>query len=425
MTVKKIISHHINNPVVTVPGSKYLANRYVAIAALANGATVLRNMPVNDDIEAALEAVQRLGAKVTQLSEHEVSITGIERFEQPESIHIDCRDSGTLSRFVTALASNLSSTAIIGASAQMRQRPMEEVTASLRSLGVSVQGDKLPIELKGPLQGGQITLDTSRSSQYLSGLLIACLKAKTDTRIRLEGKTVSSSYIQLTKDAIARFGGQIEALSDKELLIPANQDIVATDIQVAGDVVSSSYFMAAALLAKTSVTLQGYAFNSPQGESGFYRVLEAMGAEIETRGNDLRIAYEQPLQGVDVDMGDMPDAVPTLVVTALFASGQTHITNIAHLAFKESNRIVDLCEQLKKLGAVVEYDDDSITVTGQQPLTVARLSSCHDHRLAMSFALIGLRLPGVVIEDAQAVEKSFPLYWQYLEQIGVEVVDID
>lgn len=425
MTVKKIVSHHINNPVVTVPGSKYLANRYVAIAAIADGTTVLRNMPVNDDIEAALEAIQQLGAKVTQLAEHEVSITGIEHFEQPKSVHIDCRDSGTLSRFVTALASNLSSTTVIDASEQMRQRPMEEVTESLRKLGVSVQGDKLPIELKGPILGGEVALDTSRSSQYLSGLLIACLKAKADTKISLEGKTVSSSYIQLTKDAIARFGGQVEALSDKELLIPASQKLAATDIHVAGDVVSSSYFMAAALLAKTSVTLQGYDFKSPQGESGFYRVLEAMGARVEKQEASLRIAYEQALQGVTVDMGDMPDAVPTLVVTALFASGQTHITNIAHLAFKESNRIVDLCEQLKKLGAVIEYDEDSITVTGQQPLTVASLSSCHDHRLAMSFALIGLQLPGVMIENAQAVEKSFPLYWQYLERIGVEVADLD
>ena len=440
MTSRKITTHNINSPTVTVPGSKYLANRYIALAAIASGTTKLRNLPVNDDIEAALEAVSQLGAVVSQKTvsqknvfqsndsnETVVSITGIENYSPAaeEVINVNCRDSGTLSRFITAVASNMASEVLIDASEQMRQRPMQEVSESLRALGVSVDSDHFPIRLKGPIKCGVIELDTSRSSQYLSGLLIACLNAKTDTRIRLKGKTVSSSYIQLTKDAIAKFAGVVEEVSQTELLIPARQTLSAADIHVASDVVSSSYFMAAGLLAQTSVTLNAYDFKSPQGESQFYKVLQRMGAEVERQNKSLTITYTQPLKGINVDMGDMPDAVPTLVALAMFADGDTRISNIAHLAFKESNRIVDLCDQLNRLGANITYDEDSIHVKGGQHLTATNLSSCHDHRLAMSFALIGIKLPGIIIDNSQAVEKSFPLYWEYLQQIGIESSVVD
>ncbi|RDX37463.1 3-phosphoshikimate 1-carboxyvinyltransferase [Kangiella sp. HD9-110m-PIT-SAG07] len=418
MQTRQVVSHKIDNPSVTVPGSKYLANRYIALAAIAAGTTRLRNLPQNDDIEAALDAIRQIGAIVTLVELGVVDIRGIELFEQPQTAHINCRDSGTLSRFITAVASNLSSDVVVDASEQMRQRPMQEVSQSLRELGVDVDSDTLPIALRGPIKGGRVELDTSRSSQYLSGLLIACLKAKTDTYLQLKGKTVSSSYIQLTKNAIALFGGQVEEISETELKISANQALTATEIDIASDVVSSSYFMAAGLLAKTSVTLNAFDFESPQGESQFYQVLQQMGADVHRRGSQLTINY-QPLQGITVDMGDMPDVVPTLVVIAMFAEGETYITNIAHLAFKESNRIVDLCDELNKLGANIEYDEDSIRVTGGQRLSLATLSSCHDHRLAMSFALIGIKLPQLIIEDAQAVEKSFPRYWEFLEQIGI------
>ncbi|PXF62960.1 3-phosphoshikimate 1-carboxyvinyltransferase [Kangiella spongicola] len=420
MTTRKIISHSIQAPTVTVPGSKYLANRYIVIAALAGGVTTLRNLPQNDDIEAALEAVSQLGARVSYVDDGVVEIEGITNFQLDSDITINCRDSGTLSRFITAVASNMTSDVVIDASEQMKQRPMDEVSQSLRELGVVVDSDKLPIRLRGPILGGVVELDTSRSSQYLSGLLIACLRAESDTRILLKGKTVSSSYIQLTKDAIARFGGVVSEVSDTELLIPAKQQLRATEINVASDVVSSSYFMAAGLLAETSIRLESFDFESPQGESQFYMVLEKMGAEVVKQGESLVVGYKGPLKGIDVDMGDMPDVVPTLVVLALFAEGKTNITNIAHLAFKESNRIVDLCDQLNRLGANIEYSNDSIHVSGGQDLQLSNLSSCHDHRLAMSFALIGIRLPGVVVEDAQAVEKSFPLYWEFLEKIGVK-----
>ncbi|ACV27052.1 3-phosphoshikimate 1-carboxyvinyltransferase [Kangiella koreensis] len=425
MTDRIIVSSAIKPFELRLPGSKYLANRYVVLAAISDGTTRLSNVPRNDDILAALGAIQALGAKVEWLDQTSVEIKGIESFELADDVVIDCHDSGTLARFITALTglfySSVGHQITITGSQQMRSRPMQESVASLETLGVSIESEKgfLPIKISGPITGGSCELDASRSSQFLSGLLIACLKAEKDTLIHLSSDAVSESYVELTLRAIELFGGEVKRINCREFFIPGQQALVAKDIHVAGDVVSSSYFLAAGLLAESSCTVLNYHFDSPQGESKFPQVLERMGAKVYLKQDDLKVEYDSPLQGIDVDMGNMPDVVPTLAALACFAQGETRITNIAHLAFKESNRIVDLCEQLKKLGADCEYDESSITIRGGKQLIADKVSSCHDHRLAMSLALIGIKLKGLTIESSEAVAKSFPDYWQYLEQIGM------
>ncbi|NVK21441.1 MAG: 3-phosphoshikimate 1-carboxyvinyltransferase [Kangiellaceae bacterium] len=426
MSHRRIVSSGISNFDVNVPGSKYLANRYIAIAALVDGDTTLHNVPVNDDIDAALRAIEALGATVT-VTGSQVIIQGIKDYSSDHLIHLNCRDSGTLSRFVTALSANMYSPVFIDASEQMKQRPMQEIVDCLELLGVSVSSNQgyLPLTVTGPIQGGICQLDASRSSQFLSALLIACLRAEKETLIQLTGELVSESYIELTLKAIQKFTGNIGRINGKEFLIEPQQKLQANTIHVASDVVSCSYFMAAALIAETSTCIKHYDFDSVQGEAQFPHVLELMGAHVERQQDDLLISYNKPLVGIEVDMGNMPDAVPTLTVIAAFASGETHITNIAHLAFKESNRIVDLCEQLKQVGVQCEYGEDYIKIIGSNKLHAAKVSSCHDHRLAMSLALLGIKIPNLVIKDAQAVEKSFPQYWQYLEQIGIVTEEIE
>ncbi|WP_251360041.1 3-phosphoshikimate 1-carboxyvinyltransferase [Kangiella sp. TOML190] len=430
MAKRKIIKNNLgfspDQPLrVKVPGSKYLANRYLVIAALCDGETQLTNVPMNDDIKASLVAIEALGAEV-KVTPDIIGITGIKNYQPEKNILINCRDSGTLSRFVTALAATLASPVTIDASQQMRQRPMQEIIDSLTSLQVKLESNEgyLPLQVQGPIKGGICQLDASRSSQFLSALLIACLKSEEDSRIQVTGDLVSQSYVELTLAAIQKFSGQIQQPNATEYFIPKHQDLTAPCIEVASDVVSCSYFMAAALIAKTSIRIEAYDFDSPQGEAQFPTVLEKMGAKVERLDEELVISYQDDLHGIDVDMGNMPDAVPTLTVIAAFAQGETRISNIAHLAFKESNRIVDLCEQLKKLGVNCQYDKDSIRIYGGAKLTAADVSSCHDHRLAMSLALVGVQIPGIVIEDSQAVEKSFPQYWQYLEQIGIVTEEI-
>ncbi|NVJ68424.1 MAG: 3-phosphoshikimate 1-carboxyvinyltransferase [Gammaproteobacteria bacterium] len=420
MSARRIINSQFKSTEITVPGSKYLANRYIALAAISPGKTVLTNVPQNDDIAAALEAVKALGAKL-DVTDSTVEIEGIRDYKSEQLININCRDSGTLSRFITAVAAALESSVTVDASEQMRNRPMQEIIASLQQLGVKVSSKNghLPIQLQGPIIGGQCDLNASRSSQFLSGLLIAALKAKSDTLIQLENDPVSESYINLTIRAIEKFSGEVKRINNRDFLVTANQKLKSPTIEVASDAVSYSYFMAAALIAESNIKIKHYDFDSVQGESRFPELLELMGAKVSREANDLLIAYAKPLQAITVDMGNMPDVVPTMAVLAAFAQGTTHITNIAHLAYKESNRIVDLCQQLIKIGVPCEYGGDYIKITGGAALMTAEVSSCHDHRLAMSLALLGIQLPGLVVKDAQAVEKSFPDYWQYLEQIGI------
>lgn len=425
MTDRIIVSSAVKLFELKLPGSKYLANRYVVLAAISSGTTRLSNVPRNDDILAALSAIKALGAGVEWLDQTCVEIQGIESFELVDDVVIDCHDSGTLARFITALTGLFYSRSgykiTITGSSQMRSRPMQESVASLEGLGVSIDSDNgyLPIKISGPIAGGSCELDASRSSQFLSGLLIACLRSEKDTLIHLSSESVSESYVELTLRAIELFGGEVKRINCREFFIPGQQTLAAQDIYVAGDVVSSSYFLAAALLAESSCTIHNYHFDSPQGESKFPQVLERMGAKVYLKQDDLKVEYESPLQGIEVDMGNMPDVVPTLAALACFSEGETRITNIAHLAYKESNRIVDLCEQLKKLGADCEYDESSITIRGGKKLKTAKVSSCHDHRLAMSLALIGIKLNGLTVESSEAVAKSFPDYWQYLGQIGM------
>lgn len=413
---------------ITVMGSKYLANRYLMLAAATKGTTRLHNVPFNDDIQAVIELIKTLGATVTQ-KENSVFVSGVENFIElaAENPVIYCQDSGTLSRFATAFAANFKTEIEIDASQQMRARPMQEIIDGLEQLGVSIMKTNsgcLPIRLKGPIKGGTVELDASRSSQFLSALLLACLQAENDTLIKLPKPLVSKPYVDLTIQAIEAFGGVVTQANHDEFFIPAQQTLSPQDIVIQSDPVSCSYFMAAALIGKRTISIANYDFESKQGEVQFIQVLQSMGANIERNDKVLIVSYEQPLQAVDIDMGNMPDAVPTLVVLAIFAEGETVIRNIAHLALKESNRIVDLCEQLKRLGVACDYDDSSIRVLGGHGFQSGEISSCHDHRLAMSFALLGIAKENIVITESDAVNKSFPTYWEKLDSLGVESIKI-
>lgn len=434
MTKRLIETKLIENPTVTVMGSKYLANRYLILAAATKGVTHFKNLPLNDDINAVIELITVLGATVSQ-GDDTLEVRGIEDFSGESfakdgcasTVSVYCYDSGTLSRFATAFSANFSCPITIDASEQMRQRPMQEIIDGLKQLGVSViKSDSgcLPIVLEGPIAGGTIELDASRSSQFLSGLLLACLHAQNDTLIKLSSPLVSAPYVDLTIQAIEQFGGTVSRVNHDEFFIPSKQKLSPQNIVIQSDPVSCSYFMAAALVAKTSVTITNYDFNSAQGEAKFVDVLEMMGATSHREENALTISYEQGLRAIDIDMGNMPDAVPTLVVLAIFADGETIIRNIAHLALKESNRIVDLCEQLKRLEVHCDYDESSIRVLGQKGFNAGEISSCHDHRLAMSFALLGLAKEGIVITESDAVNKSFPTYWDKLKHLGVNAIQV-
>lgn len=405
------------NATVTLPGSKYIANRLLPLCALANSTSRLSNVVSNDDIRTAAEGLSRLG--------YQISVDGNQLTISPrkcplsEPAEIYTAHSGTFSRFIAAIAALENEPVQINCSAKMATRPMFELFESLRSLSVDINSanDCLPARVTGPIKGNSCLLDASRSSQYLSALLIVAPLLPDGLRINLKGEIVSRAYIDMTVQLMDKMGVKV-AEDGSGFTVEADQEYQGIDFTISPDPVSSSYFMAAAAISGGEVLLKNFDFDSLQGEAGFYRVLEQMGCEVERRDQDLWVKGPEQLKAVSVDMGGMPDAVQTLAVVASFAEGTTHISNIEHLAYKESDRIADTANELRKTGIKVENGKDFLSIEGGHP-RAAKIETHDDHRMAMSMALLGIKTQGICILDSDVVAKSFPDYWSCLENIGV------
>lgn len=402
---------------VSLSGSKYLANRLAIIAALARQPVVLKNVVNNDDIATAIEGLNALGYRLSW--QNGVLLSEPRGSSSSEPCEVYTSHSGTFSRFVSAVAALESRAVTLRGSDKMNTRPMADLFNALTKLGVSVDSkeQKLPAVIRGPLFGNHVAIDGSVSSQYISALLLIAPTLERDFTIELVGKEVSTQYIDMTVALMQQFGAQVDK-QGRTYFIPSQSGYSGGEYYIPPDPVSSSYFMGAAAICGGTVTLKSFDFDSLQGEAQFYQVLQEMGCNIERAGESLSISRNGELTAVDVDMGDMPDVVQTLAALSCFAQGTTVMRNIAHLAFKESNRIVDTARELQKLGAKVEYGSDYLAVTGSS-LQGAQVETYDDHRMAMCLALIGAKVSGVVINNAQVVSKSFPDYFDKLASIGI------
>ena len=408
------------NATVSLPGSKYVANRLVIIAALSPHQVVLNNVVDNDDIHTAISGLNDLGYCLKRQGEQVIALAN-ETDPSPTNSSIYTAHSGTFSRFITAVAGLHHKPVQLSGSEKMNTRPMVELFDAMRTLGVTVESDndRLPATITGPYVKQVCHVDASRSSQYVSGLLLAAPLMPEGLSLHLVGDVVSRQYIDMTIALMQDFGVKVEQISDSHYQIAKGQSYQQKEMSIAPDPVSSSYFMAAAAICGGQVTLQRFDFNSIQGEAGFYSVLEDMGCECIREQDALTIKRQGPLKAVDRDMGEMPDVVQTLAAIACFAEGTTMIRNIAHLAYKESNRIADTANELKKCGVDVDYGDDYLAITGGGDFHKAVFETHDDHRMAMSLALVASQIEGCVINNAGVVSKSFPTYWDKLAEIGM------
>jgi 3-phosphoshikimate 1-carboxyvinyltransferase len=421
--VKEIIPCKAIKADVLLPGSKYIANRLVPMCALADGESTLHNVVQNDDINAVIEGLNNLGYRLT-LNSSTLQIKP-KVTELAHAVSLNTHHSGTFSRFVTAIAALESVSVFIDCSEKMATRPMTEIFETLGSLGVTINtaNDCLPARIKGPILNSNCQIDASRSSQFLSALLIIAPVLSKGLTIQVNSEQVSSSYVDMTLYWMAKLGVNASR-DDSSFKIGREQSYQGRELTIPGDVVSASYFMGLVAIAGGHLTIREFDFDSVQGEVDFYKVLEKMGVKFERAGNDLVISSTGRLSAVEVDMGEMPDVVQTLAVVACYATGKTRITNIEHLAYKESNRIIDTANEIAKTGIVVNYGKDFIEVEGGKP-KAATINTYEDHRMAMSMALLGSKTAGVKILDADVVTKSFPDYWRLMSQVGLESITVD
>jgi len=415
------------NTTITLPGSKYLANRLLILAALSESKSSLHDMPHNEDIEASINGLSALGANFKWHGDR-LDCEGFKAGQEYPVDHIKSSASGSFSRFVLPVLALGDKTVFITGSEKMNTRPMAELFRALEQLGANIVSESqdpattLPVQVTGPIHGGQLEMSGSTSSQYISALLMVTGKLDQGLSIRLQAVPVSKPYLLMTLDLLKLFSIQVQTDSRlQEFTILPGQKYQGIDYQLESDPSTASYFLAAAAISGGHICISNfYPERSIQGEARFASVLERMGCKVWQDQQGYHCQGPNKLKVVTVDMGDMPDVVQTLAVVAMFADGNTVMSNIANLAYKESNRIEDTAAEIRKTGIKVTTTEDSLTVRGGKPK--ASIFDTHDdHRMAMSLALVSIRTAGVQIRNPEVVAKSFPDYWKVLQQLGYSI----
>jgi 3-phosphoshikimate 1-carboxyvinyltransferase len=322
-------------------------------------------------------------------------------------------------RFFTALAALGQEEYQLTGSPRLCERPMGELLQALASLGVEARSQHgngcPPIIIRGGLAGGRARLSGAVSSQYLSALLFIAPLAPQGAEIEITGELVSRPYVDLTLEVLADFGVSFYREGYKFFRVPGGQSYQPRDYEIEADASSASYFWAAAAVTGGRVTITNLSLESSQGDIDFLSVLARMGCRIGETEAGLTLQGGR-LTGIEVDMASMPDLVTTLGVVAAFAQGDTVITGAAHLRHKESDRLATVAAELAKMGISAEETPDGLVIHGGQPHG-AIIHTYDDHRIAMSFAVAGLKIPGLAIRDPQVVAKSFPDFWEYWEKL--------
>jgi 3-phosphoshikimate 1-carboxyvinyltransferase len=406
--------------VVHVPGSKSVANRALVCAALADGLSRLSNVPDGDDTEAMIECLRGLGVTVDR-DGHDTVVQGSGGVLATEPAAVHARLAGTTSRFVTALAALGSAPVTVDGHATLRSRPMQPLHDALGQLGVgvtTVDGDNgLPVTVCGPPRPDRhvVRLRGDVSSQYITALMLIAPYLPAGLRIELTTPLISRPYVEITAAVMAAFGHpRVVVHADHVVVSPGRYS--GCEYTIEADASSASYPLAAAAVCGGSVTVSGLTADSLQGDARFCDVLQSMGCEISRHDSGTTVSRSGDLSAIDIDMVDISDLVPTLAVVATAATGITTISGVGFIRDKESDRIGDLCAELRHAGIEASELPDGLCVTGgaAHPATLA---THHDHRLAMSLALLGLVTDGIEIGDPDVVSKSWPGYWSMLESL--------
>ena len=403
---------------VNVPGSKSLSNRALLLAALAEGETELTNLLDSEDIEHMLNALTKLGVSY-RLSEDKTQCVvqgNGGAFNVAEPLELFLGNAGTAMRpLCAALAASNVDTVLTG-EPRMEERPIGDLVDALREADAEVTYLKNegfpPLQIKGKtLNGGEMSVDGSVSSQFLTALLMAAPLFSGDVTIRIKGELVSKPYIDITLDTMAKFGVTVENDNYQTFTVSGDAKYIAPGkFMVEGDASSASYFLAAGAIKGGTVRVTGIGQNSIQGDIRFADVLEAMGATVVWHDEYVEITGA-PLKGVNMDMNHIPDAAMTIATTALFAEGPTTMTNIYNWRVKETDRLAAMATELQKLGAKVEEGHDYIKVWPTDSLKHAEIDTYNDHRIAMCFSLVALSDTPVTINDPGCTRKTFPDYF--------------
>lgn len=404
------------------PGSKSLSNRALICAAMADGQSRLTGLLDSEDTQVMFRALRQLGIEMTgDLQSEHLMVRGCNGRIPISQAEIHVAGSGTTMRFLTAVLAIAGGKYRLDGIPRMRQRPMGPLLQALRGLGAGVSGNRNecpPITIDSrPSTGGRVTVTADASSQFVSGLLLAAPLAQGTIEIEVVGDLVSAPYVQMTCQVMNVFGVHVETNGEaKRWRIPARSHYQAADWQIEPDASAASYFMAIPALVGGSATILGLGRDSLQGDVRFAEALTRMGCDVAWRDDSI-VVSNRAVRGIDIDMSEFSDTAQTLAVVALFVQGPTRIRGVAHNRLKETDRIGHLANELRKLGATVIEHADGLEIHPPSKFRGATIETYNDHRMAMSLALAGLKIPGVVIRDPACVEKTYPRFFEDLQRI--------
>ncbi len=403
----------IKNSDISVPGSKSYTHRAMIAAALSEGQCTIYNALDSEDTRLTLSALKQMGVK-TDESADRIIVHGTGGVLEPYKAPIDLRGSGTSMRLLTGVAALGKGTYTLTGIERMQERPISDLLNGLQQIGVQAKAVKSndcpPVEVDGgQVRGGVLSLNCGKSSQFLSSLLLIAPYTMRGIDVTITEGPVSKPYIDMTVDTMSRFGVDVERKGYSSYKVSGGQRYSADSYTVEPDCSQAGYFWAAAALTGVTIKVLGTKKSSCQGDARFAQVLEAMGCNVFHEDDGIAVTGGE-LSGVEVNMSDMPDVVPTLAVVAAFARGSTVIKNVAHLKDKESDRLNAVASELNKIGIEATATDDGLIITGGIPRG-AEIETYNDHRIAMSFAVAGLVTNEINIKDEKCVEKSFPDFW--------------
>lgn len=423
--ISPIKNQQVNHDV-TIPGSKSFTNRALIMAALAKGTSTLTGILKSDDSFWCIDALNKLGIK-TKIEGDVVTIHGCHAKWPNKQADLYIGASGTIARFLPgALAVGLEGTWDLEASDRMSERPVKSLIRALTDLGADIDylnnEGYYPIRIKGKgLEGGPVTISGKTSSQFISGLLLAGPYAKEVITITIPDYIVQKDYVKITLSLMEQFGVKACFSDDLTKIVVPKSEYVGRQLPLEADASTASYFLALAAITNGRIKINNLTTETNQPDIKMLDIYEKMGCKVVRGKDSIELTGTPNLKGgFEISMKEMSDQTLTLAAIAPFASGPITMRNVEHIRHHESDRLTAICTELTKLGIDVEEYPDGLTVYPGNP-QAATLDSYDDHRVAMSLALIGAKVPGIIINDPGCVSKTCPSYFELLNQLGVGI----
>ncbi|MBR3128727.1 MAG: 3-phosphoshikimate 1-carboxyvinyltransferase [Solobacterium sp.] len=410
--------HPVSSWQVSVPAGKSQSHRALIMAALADGTSTLERLPDNDDVNATRKCLEQLGA-VFETTEDHVTVHGIGGHLPEGELRLDCGASGSTLRFMIALAGMRSGKTIFTGTDRLLARPLDEYRGLFTGQGLVFDHDGTRLIVAGGLHGKLFSVSGERSSQFVSGLLMALPLMKEDTALQVSGPLQSASYVDLTEQYLSLAGIRYQR-QDHCWQIPGNQTYQPLHAVIGPDVSSAAPFAVLAAMTKSEVLISGLKAETKHPDMRVFDILQDMGAEVSFVSEGCLVRGRE-LQGCTVDLGDCPDLGPVLFVLAGAAAGATRFIHAGRLRYKESDRLAVMAEELAKCGIAMTVLDDEVMIEGQTPQQPETELDCHrDHRIAMALSLMTARLKEpVVLAGTECIAKSYPDYFAVLENSGI------